>query len=917
MAVMIDIPGVGEVEAKNAASEETLRQILKSLGGKTGGGGAGGGGAANAAAAKSAQDLAKGNSKAASNSSKMGQALGTAMGTVAKFAAGVGFAAKVAVDFSNAISQNLAGFSDLDNNVTNAASKIPFFSGTFQAAAAATEKLVNATQNASNSGATFGGSVMEMSHAASRAGMTINEYSSFVRKSGEAFRLLGGDVETGRKRFDSLSKDLRKSGFMRELNNMGFTSLQVNESMARYTSILGRTNKLQGMSTRDLTKASANYMKEIDLLAKVTGEERSAVEERAQQLLADGQFQAKITGLSREAGESLQNTILGLRPSLQGVAKDILATGIATTEEAQLYAATMPDTFEKLSEFARITEQGGVISQKQRNELNNLIARESEQKKGQFKEVAKYDAAMADHFKKLVDGAAMGEDAVKKAAEAQDVNRIATDKVQASMEAMRRRVNEISQSFTRMLASTGIMDTLMTAFETVASFSENFLFPTLRILNSIFMPIIEIISGVLNPVLKGVGYLLGLFGQYVEFVMTPFRALADGIQYVTGIFKPLAEVVGINLMGAFNSAKDVVQDTFGGAISAVSSVADGVSVMLGNLNLSVESVSDFIMGSFGKALEWARDGVNYFADVLGPAVDNVSKALGWVTDKFSAMGQVFSDLYNSFSKITDVIDLFKIGITDMKIAFYELRLSLKKWADSLFMTSDEEKAEQEEMQANIDLMKQGNDEKKNELAIRFAQNRYDAEQKALKIEEQKALERGIRDEALDKKLIAAKKRLAEAHKNEIAKIKDGVLTNEKLNAQKEAEVELNQSLSKAQDVLKDFAKNEDSFLVSPDGTVIKDTRPSVPVGQYSSARDVGVRGTIKAGDETNALDVISEQNLRQKKMDNPDYVPGKSEKEAADAAALNTQASLQIQSETLKVQHRILDALEEMSSMRA
>ena len=913
---MIDIPGVGEVEAKNAASEETLRQILKSLGGKAGGGGAGGG-AANAAAAKSAQDLAKGNSKAASNSSKMGQALGTAMGTVAKFAAGVGFAAKVAVDFSNAISQNLAGFSDLDNNVTNAASKIPFFSGTFAAAAAATEKLVNATQNASNSGATFGGSVMEMSHAASRAGMTINEYSSFVRKSGEAFRLLGGDVETGRKRFDSLSKDLRKSGFMRELNNMGFTSLQVNESMARYTSILGRTNKLQGMSTRDLTKASANYMKEIDLLAKVTGEERSAVEERAQQLLADGQFQAKITGLSREAGESLQNTILGLRPSLQGVAKDILATGNATTKEAQLYAATMPDTFAKLVEFSELTEAGGVISQKQRNELNNLIAQESEQKKGQFKEVAKYDAAMADHFKKLVDGAAMGEDAVKKAAEAQDVNRIATDKVQASMEAMRRRVNEISQSFTRMLASTGIMDTLMTAFETVASFSENFLFPTLRILNSIFMPIIEIISGVLNPVLKGVGYLLGLFGQYVEFVMTPFRALADGIQYVTGIFKPLAEVVGINLMGAFNSAKDVVQDTFGGAISAVSSVADGVSVMLGNLNLSVESVSDFIMGSFGKALEWARDGVNYFADVLGPAVDNVSKALGWVTDKFAAMGQVFSDLYNSFSKITDVIDLFKIGITDMKIAFYELRLSLKKWADSLFMTSDEEKAEQEEMQANIDLMKQGNDEKKNELAIRFAQNRYDAEQKALKIQEQKDLERGIRDEALDKKLIAAKKRLAEAHKNEIAKIKDGVLTNEKLNAQKEAEVELNQSLSKAQDVLKDFAKNEDSFLVSPDGTVIKDTRPSVPVGQYSSARDVGVRGTIKAGDETNALDVISEQNLREKRSDNPDYVPGKSEKEAADAAALNTQASLQIQSETLKVQHRILDALEEMSSMRA
>ena len=918
MAVMIDIPGVGQVEAENAASEATLQAILKQLGGKGNSPGAKGN-AANAAAAKSADALAKGNSKAASNSSKMGKALGTAMGTVAKFAGGVAFAAKVAVDFSNAISANLAGFSDLDNSVTGAASKIPFFSGTFQAAAAATEKLVNATQNASNSGATFGGSVMEMSNAASRAGMTINEYGNFVRKNGEAFRLLGGDVETGRKRFDSLSKDLRKSGFMRELNNMGFTSLQVNESMARYTTILGRTNKMQGMSTRELTKASANYMKEIDLLAKVTGEERSAVEERAQALLTDGQFQAKITGLSLEAGESLQNTILGLRPQLQGVAKDILATGNATTEEAQLYAATMPNTFNKLREFAKITEEGGVISQKQRNELNNLIAQESQLSKEQFREVAKYDAAMAKHYEKLVAGAAMGEDAVKKAAEAQDVNRIATDKVQASMEAMRRRVNEISQSFTRMLASTGIMDTLMMAFETVASFSENFLFPTLRILNSIFMPIIEIISGVLNPVLEATGYALGLFGQYVEFVMTPFRALADGIQYVTGIFKPLAEVVGIKLMGAFNSTKDLLEGTFAPPIEFVGRMADDVGNMIDkNLYPAIEGVSDFFMGSFKNALNWVTDGLNWFGDTFEPVITPIATAFGWLGEKIAEIGKYFTDFFNSFRTLGDVFDAFKLAIADMRISFYELGLQLKAWGDTLTLgTSDEEAAEQEQMRKNIEIMKEKNAADKEALANRFAINRYESEQEALAIKQAKLAERGERDAALDEKLKIAKENLARALKGELQKTEDQIAADALLNKQKEAELELNQSLSNATDVLKDFAKNEDSFLVSPDGTVIKDTRASVPVGQYSSARDNGVRGLIKAGDETNALDVISEQNLRQKKMENPDYVPGKSEKEAADAAALNTQASLQMQSETLKVQYRILDALEEINMTRA
>jgi hypothetical protein len=56
MAVTIDIPGVGNVEAKNAASEATLREILKVMQGtnkllnsKAGKGSGSGGGAGSGA----------------------------------------------------------------------------------------------------------------------------------------------------------------------------------------------------------------------------------------------------------------------------------------------------------------------------------------------------------------------------------------------------------------------------------------------------------------------------------------------------------------------------------------------------------------------------------------------------------------------------------------------------------------------------------------------------------------------------------------------------------------------------------------------------------------------------------------------------------------------------------------------------
>ena len=75
---MIDIPGIGQVEAKNAASEATLKAILQAMqggGGRGAGGrGAGGGAPPSAPGAAGAGGAGGGQSpggKAASLSSKM------------------------------------------------------------------------------------------------------------------------------------------------------------------------------------------------------------------------------------------------------------------------------------------------------------------------------------------------------------------------------------------------------------------------------------------------------------------------------------------------------------------------------------------------------------------------------------------------------------------------------------------------------------------------------------------------------------------------------------------------------------------------------------------------------------------------------------------------------------------------------
>lgn len=909
MAVMIDIPGVGQVEADNAASEATLQAILKQLGGQKGPGQKG----QNEAAA-AANKLSKAQGAAASNSSKLGAFFGKAAGAVAKFGAGVAFAAKVAVDMSNAISANLAGFSNLDNNVTSAASKVPLLGKTFASAAEATEKLVNATQNATNSGATFGGSVFEMSNAASRAGMTINEYSNFVRKNGDAFRLLGGDVETGRKRFDALSKDMRKSGFMRELNNMGFTTVQVNESMARYTTLLGRTGKLQGMSTKQLTKASADYMKEIDLLAKATGRERSEIEDAQAQLLTDGQYQAKISGMTAEAADSFRNTITGMpTKGLQDIAKDIITTGSATTKESQLFASTMPKSAQMMMEFAKITEAGGTISMKQRNELNNLMSEEGKQNKQRFRDVARYDAEMAEHYMNLVEAGNIQTDALYKGTDAQNENAKATDGQMSAMEAMRRRINEISQTFTRLLASTGIMDTMMGAFETIAAFSEKILFPILEGLFAVIMPVVDIISAVLNPAITILGWGFTALGEVVNFVTAPLRFMAKAIGYVSDVMEPLANIVGINLIGAFNSTKDALENTLGPPIDAVSRVFGDTKDIANSLYDALAAVGGFLLGGFKTALNWAMDGLNWFGDTFEPIITPIADLFSKLSQKVHDLRQGFIDFWNSFQSVGDVMDEFKYQLGQFSVSFSELMLDLKKWIDWVTIgTSDEEEAEQKARQEKIDLMKAEQQLIRETLDKKQAINRELNKAEQEKIDAIRLQEREDRDKELQSRLDAEFEKLARAAEGVAGKTDDAAFNTGKLNDKLEEELDVKQDLSNAESTLKSFAKNNESFLTKPEGG-----RTFNPIGQVSSARGVGDRGLVEAGYEKNALDVAAEDALRQKKMDNPDYVPGKSEKEASASAALNTEASLQMQSETLKVQYRILDAIEEMNMTRA
>jgi hypothetical protein len=728
--VEIDIPGIGKIEAKNAASEKTLQDILKALQGKpanaNGGapaGGGGGGGAGVGAGGKSANNALNAVSKSGSN-------VAAGLGKLAKGFGGVAAGAAMAVtafaDLSGKLSGMLGGMANMGDSLEAAANQIPLFGKFFGPIAAATEKATSAFQAATASGSTFGNSVNGLASAASAAGMTMEKYAALVAKNGEAMKFLGGNTEDGANRFAQLGAQMKKSSFMGSLNNLGYTTEEVNDGMASYIKNLGMQNKLSGKSNADLVAGTATYLKEMDQLAKITGETRKQQEDARAKLMNDAQYQAKVANMGEKAGAAFANTINGLPGPLRDVAKDIMVTGTATTEEAQKFSATMPKSAELMRKYAEITNAGGTITQSMQNQLQETMRMEGKAAKEQYADQGKYNKEMAGTYMQYVAAANIQKDAVNGAAKAQENAAKKTDGLAAATEANKRAVAEVSNSFTMLLANSGMMDAMMKAFGLVVKFMENVVVPAFKIVGKVVSwlvdalstpigQVVAVIGGVIAafttiwPIITGIGTAITSMGS---ILMGAGTALAGALAAVTW---PIWAVVGAavalwaimdhfgldlqyigewiqdKFLRAFYAVSDWINDTFRPVINFFSRMLADASTYIDKMADGFNDVKNWITTQFLNGFKDVRDWFNTvfmepfksIVDVLKqtfqPAIDAVATKFTYLKGKFDEWTSAAADLFRGFNKISEVGEFLSIKFKDLMLTLrkYELYLEEK------------------------------------------------------------------------------------------------------------------------------------------------------------------------------------------------------------------------------------------------
>jgi len=181
----------------------------------------------------------------------------------------------------------------------------------------------------------------------------------------------GATVESGASNFVNVSKAIRSTGS--DLYALGFGTKEINEGLANYGKLMRIQGRAGTQTNAELASGAKSYLKEMDLLAKVTGQSRAEKEKEREALMADGQFRAAMAGLGPEV-EASASTLIQSMPTkeLQNFAKDLIANGTATTEGNRALLAQFPQLGAQLGNLHRQTQSNVAISKQQMNQTMNI-----------------------------------------------------------------------------------------------------------------------------------------------------------------------------------------------------------------------------------------------------------------------------------------------------------------------------------------------------------------------------------------------------------------------------------------------------------------------------------------------------------------------------------------------------------------
>lgn len=378
---VIDVPGLGQVQADNFASEQTLNRLVDAVNNQTTG--AGGVQSIFAAVAgdskRAARDL-KQLGTAADNTKSSMQAQGNAAETLTRrnmqvsnsFAS---FSRKMSsVNFESPITAMALGLEKFTKAVDENKGKIVLAGGAIGAAFGGgapgallgstvaglvtafasvsgvlgglllgdLEKMSLQFGKAQQAGALFGNSMLNFRNISSNSGLTMEQFSNIITKNSEAVAMFGGTTTQGAQEFARANSLLiRTHG--NELQRLGLSYEEMGSRTADFMATLveaGVPIYDNGVATQDVVRRTKELAVQQKALAAINGTTIDQEKEKQRMQRKDAQMNAVLMGLNEKEREVVQQLSAQFPQATQFI-KEFVAFGGPVTKEGNLQAAMM------------------------------------------------------------------------------------------------------------------------------------------------------------------------------------------------------------------------------------------------------------------------------------------------------------------------------------------------------------------------------------------------------------------------------------------------------------------------------------------------------------------------------------------------------------------------------------------------
>ena len=366
----VRIEGGGELDGailKGAATEATLQQLVKALGG------------AGTAAGAAAQNLGKQAPKTLSELTKETKGATKAFND---FKVKHNAAREAIQDFSVNIIKGSDKFGDFTSSLTGYISQMGFG---YALLAQGLQRLVDELdvqivrfRQLSMVGADFGDSIFASRYAAIDAGLSLEEFKGQVESNAGTFALLGGSTIAGVRRFQSMSRVIQRD-LQPTFSRLGLSMSETNDLMTDYLEIQTGLGRAQEMSNEDLVQGTKTYIQELDLLARVTGMSRKEASEALKAQQKDRNLRSLMMSMPAELQAQLGGMLASINktsPQISEAVKELVITGgapISDTAKGLLLVDS------NLGNMARGLRDGSVSQEEFAQALQRAAIRAKEQ----------------------------------------------------------------------------------------------------------------------------------------------------------------------------------------------------------------------------------------------------------------------------------------------------------------------------------------------------------------------------------------------------------------------------------------------------------------------------------------------------------------------------------------------------------